>query len=124
MATTVTGIPRVSYQLDRIRGDTIVGVSRALYYVGEHIMAVSKEHYVPVLTGTLRSSGRVLPPRIVDGGIRVTLAYGGAAAPYAAAVHERPPWVGSGKNKYLTRALYEVLPHVPELIRQYQKVLG
>lgn len=62
----------------------------ALFVEAEDIMGESKENFVPVDFGTLRSSGHVQPP-VVDGTVvEVAMGYGGAAAKYAAAVHENP----------------------------------
>lgn len=63
---------------------------RSLFESAENIMAISKEQYVPVETGTLRASGFVQPPDITGKSVSVYLGYGGAAAPYALAVHENP----------------------------------
>lgn len=53
----------------------------------ERIMERAKQR-VPVDLGTLRASGTVLPPRREGGQVVVTIGFGGAAAPYAIAVHE------------------------------------
>ena len=68
-------------------------------------MTDSKTNYVPVDTGNLRNSGTVLPPVMKGKTIEVTLGYGGSATPYAVVVHEYPPTVGQGKNKYLSKPL-------------------
>jgi hypothetical protein len=62
---------------------------QATMLTAEKIMADSKD-LVPVDTGTLRSSGVVLPAAITGTTVSVTLGYGGAAAPYARMVHENP----------------------------------
>ena len=43
-----------------------------------------------MVSGNLRSSGHVDPPKITAHGASVELGYGGPAAPYALAVHENP----------------------------------
>lgn len=53
-----------------------------------NVMTPSKER-CPVDTGTLRSTGHVDKPEISAEGIKVTVGYGGPAAPYALYVHER-----------------------------------
>ncbi len=61
----------------------------ALFVEGEQIMAKSKR-IVPVRFGVLKSSGHVQLPVIRGTRVVVVLGYGGAAAPYAVFVHERP----------------------------------
>ena len=88
-----------------IQGATIKDLSDALYLEAELIMTDSKTNYVPVDTGNLRNSGTVLPPVMKGKTIEVTLGYGGSATPYAVTVHEYPPTVGQGKNKFLSKPL-------------------
>lgn len=60
---------------------------RALYRFGEHVMARSKNEFVPVDDGPLRASGRVtIDTRGKE--IAVVLSYGDNATPYARAIHE------------------------------------
>lgn len=81
----------------QIAGDRLTELLAVmLYREAEEIMARSKSQYVPVDTGTLRSSGTVLPPVVEGGKVSVTFGYGGAAAPYALRVHENPR---SGKTE-------------------------
>lgn len=61
-----------------------------LHRIAEDVMTDSKENYVPVVTGTLHASGFVKQPEVGADGVSVTLGFGGAAAPYALAVHENP----------------------------------
>lgn len=123
MATDVVNLPAVTYALQRTQGDTLLDVVRAYYLVAERIMGDSKEFYVPVVTGALRDSGRVELPRAMPGGVRITLAYGGASAPYAVAVHEAPPWRGQGKSRYLIEPVYAYLPDIPAMIRDYVRAM-
>jgi len=98
-------------------------VAAALYRQGEFIMTRSKDEFVPVDLGTLRGTGHVVPPERDGRLVRVILAYGGPAAPYALAIHEHlsshspPSWrhgtvhfspSGTGP-KYLERPLMEWL---------------
>lgn len=63
-------------------------LSAHLYKEAEGIMTAAKE-LVPVDTGTLRDSGFVEKPKGgKNGGIEVTLGFGGAAKLYALKVHE------------------------------------
>ena len=65
-------------------------VKRTLVSEAEGIMSESKEKFVPVMTGALRGSGFVEPPKVQGGNMSVTLGFGGPAAPYAVIVHENP----------------------------------
>jgi hypothetical protein len=75
-------------------------VGTALYREAQLIMTEAK-HRCPVAQdgGTLRASGMVSEPQYVDDDIIITLSFGGAAMPYAIAVHEHlsehspPSWV-------------------------------
>lgn len=77
-------------------------IARAAYEEAEFIMADSKEKFVPVDDGALRGSGHTLQPVIEGRNISVSMVYGGAAAPYALAVHEHlsehspPTWQNKG----------------------------
>lgn len=65
--------------LKTIRQDIAAGA----YLIAEEVMTLSKDVYVPVDTGTLKSSGFVRPPEITPESISVTIGYGGAARAYA-----------------------------------------
>lgn len=54
----------------------------------EGIMTDSKENYVPVDLGTLKSSGHVKLPVVKKSTVVVEMGYGGAASKYALRVHE------------------------------------
>lgn len=95
----------VRNDFSKVSGATLHDLQSALYMEAEAIMTASKQYYVPVDTGNLRNSGTVLPPKLKDGKVSVTLGYGGASAPYAAIVHEYPKSYGQGKNKYLSTPL-------------------
>jgi len=74
-------------------------VEAAMYRLGERIMSISKDQYVPVRFSTLANSGHVDRPTRENGTIVVRLRFGGPSAPYALAVHEHlsmhspPSWV-------------------------------
>lgn len=107
---------------------------RSLFESAENIMSISKEQYVPVETGTLKSSGFVGPPDIRGGNVTVSLGYGGPAAPYALAVHENPRagktggvspsgkkykrWSTVGGWKYLETPLNENLGNVVSKLKR------
>ncbi len=90
MAIIVQGTDAVIQALKALGPQAENALASTLYEIGEEIMAVSKEQYVPVDTGTLRSTGYVEPPVMVGGVTSVALGYGGPAAPYALSVHENP----------------------------------
>lgn len=60
---------------------------RALFDVANTVLNESKR-IVPVDKGTLKSSGRVEPPKRDASGVEVQITYGGDARPYARRVHE------------------------------------
>lgn len=62
----------------------------ALRLEGERVMKDSKQNFVPVAEGVLRSTGYVADPIRKGDDVSVSLTYGGAAAPYATALHEHP----------------------------------
>lgn len=99
-----------------VAGATIDDLAQALKVIAEMIMTESKTNYVPVVTGELRRSGTVKNPVITTNKVKVELGYGGAAVSYARAVHERPPTVGQGKNKYLSQPLNAMAPNIPALL--------
>lgn len=99
-------------------------VEGGLLVEGEVVMTTSKRNNVPRDLGTLRNSGHVQPVVRRGDDFEVTLVYGGAAAPYAIAVHENPsshdPPSWQGKTiefnppghgqKYLERPLMDAVP--------------
>lgn len=87
-----------------------VPFGRGLRMIGEEIMtdvkASAPGHGVPVDEGTLRSTGLVEGPVALGSGTRVTLSFGGPAAPYALAQHERLDYNHTvGEARYLVRGL-------------------
>jgi len=86
----VSGLPQTKKALKQLgeKGPRVMG--GALFREGESIMGDSKEKFVPVVTGNLKSSGHVQPPKITSNGASVELGYGGPAAAYALNVHENP----------------------------------
>ena len=89
--------------------ETFIGAS--LYQEAQVIFAQS-QNLVPVRYGILRGSGTVVPPTRGAQGIEVVIGYGGAAHPYAAAVHENlhsrhtPPT----SAKYLEIPVMQAIP--------------
>lgn len=93
-------VKRFAESMDKPTGEAVRGI-------GEEIMTDVKASRpgkgVPVDIGTLRASGRVLGP---DRQGRVTLVFGGPAAPYALVQHERMDFVHTtGEARYLVRGV-------------------
>jgi hypothetical protein len=85
-------------------------MAKALFQEAERIMGKSKR-IVPVDKGPLRASGHVQLPEIRGKKVSVTLGYGGAAAPYAVIVHEKPARHNAPTQwKYLEVPLNEAIP--------------
>jgi len=123
----LAGLRRASAELRTIARRYPDRIPGALYRRAEAIMTRSKNEFVPVEFGVLRDSGHVNPPTRERTAVRVTMAYGGAAAAYAIAVHEHPSrfsppsWQGvtvhfaSGRGpKYLERPLFEAVRTLAE----------
>ena len=87
-------------RIDLIGNDKLIGLlikggaraatatARAILEEGQIAFAES-QRLVPVETGNLRSSGQLIGPTVLGDTVEVTIAYGGADAPYALIVHER-----------------------------------
>ena len=93
--------------------DGVVG--SGLRLIGEEILTDVKAsrpgHGVPVDTGILRATGRVDGPVQGPVGPRVTLSFGGAAAPYALVQHEVLKFKHTvGEARYLVRGLQRWRP--------------
>jgi len=104
----LTGTKRMGAHMRSIAERAPKKFGQQLRLQGEQIMTLSKRDFVPVNLGTLKNSGRVAGPFIDGqgrdsagrftfgvgsggiGDIAVSMTFGGAAAAYAAAVHEHP----------------------------------
>ena len=84
----LTGVATVQAGLLTAHAAILRAVAGAVTDEAEAIMADSKEHYCPVDTGVLRTSGIVLPAVIAATGVEVEMGYGGNASSYALEVHE------------------------------------
>ncbi len=84
---SLDGLQELIARVERAREDLLWNAGRAAYQLAEEIMTDSKE-IVPVDKGILMNSGYVPAPVVQGSLITVELGYGGAAAPYAATVHE------------------------------------
>lgn len=93
MALTIkaklVGSKALTKELQRRARGAPKALARALFAEAEQIMGKSKR-IVPVDKGSLRASGHVQLPQVSGTKVTVTLGYGGAAAPYAVFVHEKP----------------------------------
>lgn len=58
----VIGVPETLRRMDKTKKAIILGAQEALYNVAMKILATSQS-YVPVKTGRLKESGRILSPR-------------------------------------------------------------
>lgn len=108
----ITGIDEGVASLDRLDARVVPTVTGSLYRSGEHVMTQSKEQYVPVDTGTLRSSGTV-QVETTETAVQVHLGFGGAASDYALAVHETNKAYKAGRSwQYLRIPLNAELPEI------------
>ncbi len=98
----LSGIKQLSKKTGNIPLVLIEAGVRELNMIGEEIMTDSKENFVPVDTGALRSTGIVIHGQPAPGKTNVRLVYGGRSAPYALHVHDTKKKYKNGKVwKYL-----------------------
>lgn len=105
MHIVLTGGPELEATFAKLGAAAPPAVEQGLYRWAEGVIAISKQRYVPVRDGHLRASGHVVSQSrqhgpVTQGSraraftspyeISVVMGYGGAAAPYALAVHENP----------------------------------
>lgn len=103
LTVTTSGVTRTVRNLGRLGPDTFNAAAKALDEEMELIMRESRDFYVPVNDGVLRSTirkGRLRKTR-KSAEVRVGAGFGGAES-YALAVHEHPSahsprtWQGKG----------------------------
>ena len=84
------------------------------------IMFAESQRRVPVLHGTLRRSGIILPPVTSGNFIEIQMGYGGAASAYALIQHERQDFKHKdGKTwKYLETPVRERIPDLELRLQQ------
>lgn len=93
-------------------------VARALYTEANKIFMESQAQ-VPIDTGALRASGMVSKPYISGTTVMVEIGYGGAAAPYAAIVHEDLEANHEvGKAKFLEDPLSQAIPNLGKAVTE------
>lgn len=108
----LTGVEAGEAALDHLAVAVVPTVAGSLYRSGEHVMTQSKEQFVPVDTGTLRSSGAV-ELETSESLVIVRLGFGGAASAYALAVHESNKNYKGGRSwKYLETPLNSEIPEI------------
>lgn len=107
---TISGAEKLRPVLEKWGRDGAQAIAAGLYEIAEGIMTIAKER-TPVLTGTLRASGHVVPPVVETGSaLVVRLGFGGAASGYALYVHERlDVHHPTGQAKFLESAVVEAM---------------
>lgn len=133
---TLKGAERMQKKIDALAAKFPERVEGALRIEAELVMTISKREFVPVDLGALKTSGHVLAPTRKGRMVEIILAYGGAAAGYALAVHEHPSrssppsWEGKTINfspagrgpKYLELPLNAATPGMMDRISARVKV--
>ena len=89
-SVTVNGVEAMLRNLGKYGAEARRLGAAGLYQEGLVIMADSKDNFVAVDQGILKSTGHVEQPVTKGHSVSVTLGYGGPAAPYALEVHENP----------------------------------
>jgi hypothetical protein len=115
------GFDELDALLKRAQQQLPIVVAKALYQFAEEVMTDSKM-IVPVETGALMNTGKVMPPVITNDSASVTLGYGDTAVDYALIVHEelqtraggQIKWTRPGSGpKYLTNPLQAKQAQLP-----------
>lgn len=109
MGVIVVGIPETQAGLRNLGRRGLKAYRQAFRAEGEAIMLRSKKDFVPVDQGNLRSSGRVRDVSALNASPRITLTFGGSAAPYAVFVHERQARHTVGQWKYIEQPAMEAV---------------
>lgn len=105
-AVKIEGLKEMRAKLSNLARKYPKKAKAALVMWGERVMTRSKDEFVPVDLGTLRSSGHVKPHSGKK--IGIDLAYGGPAEAYAIVQHENPDFQHTvGEDKYLEKPLLE-----------------
>ena len=129
----VKGFKEMARQMRELADEVPDKAAAALYREGEQIVTTAKQATVPKDLGVLVNSGMTDQPELAEGGIQVSMHFGGPAAPYALAIHEHPsihspptwqgkpieeifsvreriPWSRTGRGpKYLERPLNDAV---------------
>jgi hypothetical protein len=100
---TVSGLDKIQEALKQLGSQATKIVGAALYEGCELTMTDCKIA-TPVLTGTLRNTGRVEQPVVNGKQVSVLMGFGGPAAPYAQRVHDGVgPKAGHGEIEIVAK---------------------
>lgn len=124
----ITGGDRINAQLKAYESRVVTAVVGAVYEHATDVLAAADGALtgpgplVPVDIGTLRNSGYAAVPRVSGDKIVGEVGYGGAAASYAVAVHERIEdgvnWKRPGSGpKFLENAHNHLARFFPDRLR-------
>jgi hypothetical protein len=106
----VTGTEKVIANLRSLASSMPVQVGRAMFEVGEEIMARAKA-ITPVDTGVMRASGFVELPKIAGDEVTVRMGFGGASSEYVIVQHEDLSLHHEvGQAKFLEQPVLEAAP--------------
>lgn len=116
---TIPDLDKTIAALSMLDGQAKPALARALFRHAEKVATRSKDTFVPVDKGTLRSTIHTELPKTEGEMISVGIAAGGPAAPYARLVHEnlnpRIRWRKPGSGpKYLEKPFLEEAVHMDE----------
>ena len=105
--TMIVGADQLQRTLRALAGAAPGIAAGALYREAERIMTAAKR-LTPVLSGSLKSSGQVVPPAMRGTAVSVTMGFGNAAVNYAVHVHENLQARHlNGQAKFLEQPLNE-----------------
>jgi hypothetical protein len=108
MSVEFVGEEKLYAAIDRLNAVMPDRLAQELYREAEEMMTLSKEKYVPVDQGILRSSGFVQQPDIQGSTASVLMGFGGPAAAYALIQHENMNYQHTtGQAKYLITPVME-----------------
>lgn len=100
------GLERYMRAIGKRKGQFAAGFERGLRKAAERLFELT-QFYVPVDTGALRDSGRVV---VTGRGFRteVKIVYGDETVHYAGEVHENPPEVATHGDEFNTKHAEEI----------------
>jgi hypothetical protein len=114
LSLKVDGVREMRAAVKRIAEQHPKQVKRILRQIAERIMTKAKTDRVPVRDGILKGTGTVEEDKTK---IRMTLSFGGPAAPYALDQHENQFYKHTiGGPKYLSGPLNEEVPNIAQEI--------
>ena len=109
---TIAGDAALRTMLQGMESGVVPQVARSLVNSLEQVLTVSKDVYVPIDTGFLKSSGYV---SLTSGGSAEVVVEIGYRADYAIYVHEiNKAYKGGRQWKYLETPLKAALPHIKD----------